>query len=44
MIASLSVGGIGALLASQLFGLPLLTIYALSAGAATEFARLAFQA
>jgi hypothetical protein len=44
VIASLSVGAIGALLASQLYGLPLLTIYALSAGAATEFARLAFQA
>ena len=44
MIASLSVGAIGALLASQLFGLPLLTVYALSAGAAAEFARLAFQA
>ena len=38
------VGAIGALLASQLFGLPLLTVYALSAGAAAEFARLAFQA
>jgi hypothetical protein len=44
VIASLSVGGIGSLLASQLFGLPLLTAYALSAGAAAEFARLAFQA
>ena len=44
VIASLSVGAIGALLASQLFGLPLLTVYALSAGAAAEFARLAFQA
>lgn len=44
VIASLSVGAIGALLAWQLYGLPLLTIYAFSAGAATEFARLAFQA
>jgi hypothetical protein len=44
VVASLSVGAVGALLASQLFGLPLLTVYALSAGAAAEFARLAFQA
>jgi len=44
VITSLAVGAIGALLASQLFGLPLLTVYALSAGAAAEFARLAFQA
>jgi hypothetical protein len=44
VIAAVSVGGIGALLASQLFGLPLLTVYAFSAGAAAEFARLAFQA
>jgi hypothetical protein len=44
VIASLSVGAIGALLAWQLYGLPLLTIYAFSAGAAAEFARLAFQA
>ncbi|MEP6758892.1 MAG: MFS transporter [Actinomycetota bacterium] len=44
VIAAVSAAGIGALLASQLFGLPLLTIYALSAGAASEFARLAFQA
>jgi MFS family permease len=44
VIASLSVGAIGALLAFQLYGLPLLTVYAVSAGAAAEFARLAFQA
>jgi len=44
VITSLSVGAIGALLAWQLYGLPLLTIYAFSAGAAAEFARLAFQA
>jgi hypothetical protein len=44
VIASLSVGAIGALLAWQVYGLPLLTVYAFSAGAATEFARLAFQA
>jgi hypothetical protein len=44
VIAAISAGGIGALLASQLFGLPLLTVYAFAAGAASEFARLAFQA
>jgi hypothetical protein len=44
VIAAVSAGGIGALLASQLFGLPLLTVYAFAAGAASEFARLAFQA
>jgi hypothetical protein len=44
VIAAVTVAGIGALLASQLFGLPLLTIYAFSAGALSEFARLAFQA
>jgi hypothetical protein len=44
VITSVSVGAIGALLAWQLYGLPLLTIYAFSAGAAAEFARLAFQA
>lgn len=43
VIACVSAAGIGALLAFQLFGLPLLTVYALTAGAATEFARLAFQ-
>lgn len=44
VVAAVSAAGIGALLASQLFGLPLLTVYALAAGAASEFARLAFQA
>jgi len=44
VIAAVSAAGIGALLASQLFGLPLLTVYAFAAGAASEFARLAFQA
>ncbi len=44
VIVALGVGAIGALLASQLFGLPLLTVYALAAGAAAELARLAFQA
>jgi hypothetical protein len=43
VIACVSGAGIGALLASQLFGLPLLALYALTAGAASEFARLAFQ-
>jgi len=43
VIAGVSAAGIGALLASGLFGLPLLTVYALLAGAASEFARLAFQ-
>jgi hypothetical protein len=43
VIACVSVACIGALLASQLFGLVLVTIYALLAGAATEFGRLAFQ-
>jgi len=43
VIACVTAGGIGALLAFELFGLPLLAVYALVAGAATEFARLAFQ-
>jgi MFS transporter len=43
VIACVSTAGIGALLASQLFALPLLTVYAFMAGAATEFARLALQ-
>ena len=43
VIACVSAACIGALLAFELFGLPLLTIYALVAGAATEFGRLAFQ-
>jgi hypothetical protein len=42
VIACVCSAGVGALLASELFGLPLLAIYALTAGAATEFARLAF--
>lgn len=42
VIACVCSAGIGALLASELFGLPLLTVYALTAGAGTEFARLAF--
>ena len=43
VVACVSAGAIGALLAFQVFGLPLLTVYALVAGAATELARLAFQ-
>jgi hypothetical protein len=43
VIVCVTAAGIGALLAAQLFGLVLLTIYALTAGAAAEFARLAFQ-
>jgi hypothetical protein len=41
--ACVLAAGLGALLASQLFGLLLLACYALIAGAASEFARLAFQ-
>jgi MFS family permease len=44
VVAAVTSAGIGALLASQLFGLPLLAIYAFAAGAVSEFARLAFQA
>ena len=36
-------GAIGALLAFEVFGLPLLTVYAFVAGAASELSRLAFQ-
>ncbi len=43
VVACVSAGAIGALLAFQVFGLPLLTVYALVAGAATELGRLAFQ-
>lgn len=43
VIACLSAACIGALLAFEIFGLPLLTVYALVAGAAAEFGRLAFQ-
>jgi MFS family permease len=44
VIACVSASCVGALLAFELFGLPLLTVFALLAGAATEFGRLAFQA
>jgi len=43
VIACVSAGAISALLAFEVFGLPLLTVYALVAGAATELGRLAFQ-
>ena len=43
VIVCLSAACIGALLAFEIFGLPLLTIYVVVAGAATEFGRLAFQ-
>ena len=43
VIASVSAAGVGALLAFEIFGLPLLTIYALVGGAAGELTRLAFQ-
>jgi len=42
VIACVCSAGIGALLASELFRLPLLALYAATAGAGTEFARLAF--
>jgi hypothetical protein len=43
VVACVSAACIGALLAFEIFGLPLLTIYTVVAGAATEFGRLAFQ-
>jgi hypothetical protein len=43
VIASVVAAGVSALLAFEIFGLPLLSIYALVAGAAGEFSRLAFQ-
>jgi len=43
VIACLSAACIGALLAFEIFGLPLLTVYVVVAGAAAEFGRLAFQ-
>jgi hypothetical protein len=44
VIASVTTAGIAALVVSALFELPLLAVFALTAGAAVEFARLAFQA
>jgi hypothetical protein len=43
VIACVSAACVGALLAARLYSLPLATLYALLAGAATEFGRLAFQ-
>lgn len=43
VVACVTAGAIGALLAFEVFGLPLLTVYALVAGAAAELGRLAFQ-
>ncbi len=43
VIASVSAACVGALLAFEFFGLPLLTVFALVVGAAAEFGRLAFQ-
>lgn len=43
VVVCVSAGAIGALLAFEVFGLPLLTVYALVAGAAAELSRLAFQ-
>lgn len=43
VIVCVAAAGVGALLAFQLFVLPLLAVYAFVAGAGTEFARLAFQ-
>jgi hypothetical protein len=43
VVACVSAGAIGALLAFEVFGLPLLTVYAFVAGAASELSRLAFQ-
>ena len=43
VVVCISAAGVGALLASQVFGLPLLAVYAFIAGAATELARLAMQ-
>jgi len=43
VVASVSAACIGAVLAFELFGLPLLTVFTYVAGAAAEFGRLAFQ-
>jgi hypothetical protein len=43
VVASVSAACIGAVLAFELFGLLLLTVFALVVGATTEFGRLAFQ-
>jgi hypothetical protein len=43
VIACVAVAGVGGLLAFEIFGLPLLTVFAVVGGAAGEFGRLAFQ-
>ena len=43
VIASVTAAGVGALLAFEIYGLPLLVLYAVVAGGASELARLAFQ-
>ena len=43
VIACVAVAGVGGLLAFEIFGLPLLTVFAVVGGAAAEFGRLAFQ-
>lgn len=44
VIVSVAMAGMAALLAFELFGLPLLAVFALLSGGATELGRLAFQA
>lgn len=43
VVGSVVMAGVAAILAFELFGLPLLTIFAVLGGAAAEFGRLAFQ-
>ena len=43
VIGCVLAAGVGALLAFEIFGLPVLAVFAVTAGATTEFGRLAFQ-
>ena len=43
VIGCVLAAGVGALLAFEIFGLPVLSLFAVTAGATTEFGRLAFQ-
>jgi hypothetical protein len=43
VIGCVLAAGVGALLAFEIFGLPMLALFAVTAGATTEFGRLAFQ-
>jgi len=43
VIGCVLAAGVGALLAFEIFGLPVLALFAVTAGATTEFGRLAFQ-